>query len=201
MRRSVPKGDVMGDDNSTSEKALDLLVYGPLGLALYVRDTVPTFARVFVSRGRSEVASRRRKVNEQVNDKVANARSIGEFAVTVGAPKVKEKVEESLRTARSLAEQAFTGLVVPADGTPAAPGEEPAARPAPVATRAPRPDREERRAAAASLAIPDYDELSASQVVERLDGLGAHELAAVREYEESHRGRRTILFKIDQLTA
>jgi hypothetical protein len=187
------------DDNSTSEKALDLLVYGPLGLALYVRDTVPTFARVFVSRGRSEVDSRRRKVNNTVNDKVANARSIGEFAVNVGAPKVKEKVEEGLRTARFFAEQAFSNLVVPPDGTPAAPPEE-VDRPAPVPERRTPPDRDKRRAAAASLAIPDYDELSASQVVERLDGLRADELAAVRAYEDAHRGRRTILFKIDQLT-
>jgi hypothetical protein len=189
----------VGDDNSTSEKALDLLVYGPLGLAFYVRDTVPTFARVFVSRGRSEVASRRRKVNDTVNDSVANARSIGEFAVNVGAPKVKEKVEESLRTARSVAEQAFTGLVVPGDGTPAAPTEDAtAAAPAPEA--APPPDRDARRAAAAKLPIPDYDELSASQVVEHLDGLQPEELLAVRAYEDAHRGRRTILFKIDQVT-
>jgi hypothetical protein len=27
------------------------------------------------------------------------------------------------------------------------------------------------------------------------------DLAAVREYEAAHRGRRTILFKIDQLTS
>jgi hypothetical protein len=187
----------MGDDNSTSEKALDLFVYGPLGLALYVRDTVPTFARVFVSRGRSEVASRRRKVNDRVNDTVTNARTLGEFAVNVGGPKVKEKVEESLRTARAAAEQAFAGLVVPGDGTPAAPPEDaPAPAPEPVAPA----DRDARRAAAAQLPIPDYDELSASQVVERLDGLGRDELAAVRAYEDAHRGRRTILFKIDQLT-
>ena len=32
-------------------------------------------------------------------------------------------------------------------------------------------------------------------------GLGADELAAVREYEVGHRNRRTILGKIDQLTA
>jgi hypothetical protein len=189
----------MADDNPASEKALDLLVYGPLGLALYVRDTVPTFTRVFVSRGRSEVDSRRRRVNDTVGDKVSSARSIGEFAVNVGAPKVKEKVEESLRTARLLAEQAFAGLVVPADGTPAAPAED-ATPPEQVAARPAAPDRDRRRAAAASLAIPDYDELSASQVVERLDGLRPDELAAVRAYEDAHRGRRTILFKIDQLT-
>jgi hypothetical protein len=49
------------------------------------------------------------------------------------------------------------------------------------------------------LAIPDYDELSASQVVERLEGLDAGELEAVRRYEAAHRGRNTILGKIAQL--
>jgi hypothetical protein len=49
------------------------------------------------------------------------------------------------------------------------------------------------------LAIPGYDALSASQVVQRLDGLAAGELEAVREYETATRGRRTILSKIAQL--
>ena len=50
-----------------------------------------------------------------------------------------------------------------------------------------------------SLAIPGYDSLSASQVVQRLDGLSGDELAAVRAYEEARRGRKTILSKISQL--
>jgi hypothetical protein len=37
--------------------------------------------------------------------------------------------------------------------------------------------------------------------VERLDGLPASELDAVRAYEEAHRARRTILYKIEQLTS
>ena len=51
-----------------------------------------------------------------------------------------------------------------------------------------------------SLPIPDYDELSASQVVERLAGLDASSLDAVRRYESAHRGRNTILGKIAQLS-
>ncbi|GIU83500.1 MAG: hypothetical protein KatS3mg008_0275 [Acidimicrobiales bacterium] len=49
------------------------------------------------------------------------------------------------------------------------------------------------------LAIPDYDSLSASQVVPLLAGLTTEELEAVRRYERTHRGRRTILARIDQL--
>ncbi|HUF84280.1 MAG TPA: hypothetical protein VMQ81_06770, partial [Acidimicrobiia bacterium] len=113
-------------------------------------------------------------------------------------------VEDGLRTARDLAEQAFSGLVVPGDGSSAAPdapttsGRATTAtddRPAPEAPG----DTTAQRAEAQALPIPDYDELSASQVVERLDGLPTGDLAAVRAYEEAHRGRRTILFKIDQL--
>jgi hypothetical protein len=49
------------------------------------------------------------------------------------------------------------------------------------------------------LAIPGYDSLSASQVVQRLDGLSRDELEDVRDHEFSHRHRRTILNRADQL--
>ena len=49
------------------------------------------------------------------------------------------------------------------------------------------------------LPIPDYDSLSAPQVVPRLESLGPSELDEVREYEAATRGRRTILNKIAQL--
>jgi hypothetical protein len=50
------------------------------------------------------------------------------------------------------------------------------------------------------LAIADYDDLSASQVVDRLDGLDRGDLDAIRTHEVAHRARATILGKIDQLT-
>jgi hypothetical protein len=54
-------------------------------------------------------------------------------------------------------------------------------------------------AEAAALAIPEYDNLSASQVVPRLDGLTPAELDAVLRYERGHRHRKTILNRIAQL--
>lgn len=54
---------------------------------------------------------------------------------------------------------------------------------------------------AESLAVPDYDSLSASQVLPRLAALSAEELEAVRAYEDEHRGRRTVLARIAQLQA
>jgi hypothetical protein len=54
-------------------------------------------------------------------------------------------------------------------------------------------------ASAADLPIQEYDGLSASQVVSRLNGLTPGELRAIRSYEESSRGRRTVLVAIDRL--
>jgi hypothetical protein len=72
----------------------------------------------------------------------------------------------------------------------------------PVVRAAPaRPARPVPTVAVSELAIPDYESLSASQVVPRLDGLTDTELELVRQYEASARGRRTILSKIAQLQA
>jgi hypothetical protein len=54
---------------------------------------------------------------------------------------------------------------------------------------------------AESLAIPGYDTLAASQVVQRLSSLRPDELEAIRRYELATRGRRTILHRIAQLAA
>ena len=55
--------------------------------------------------------------------------------------------------------------------------------------------------ASSALAIPSYDSLSASQVVQRLDGLSPAELHEVRAHETAHRRRRTILHRVEQLLA
>ncbi len=201
----------MSDDTKTAERALDLFVYAPVGVAMYLRDTVPTFVNLFVSRGRAELGQRR----QQAQDQVAQARALGEFAVNFGGPKVREHVEKGIAFARKGAESVLSGAgdeggapesVDDVSSPPPAPRPQPApanssaaSRPAgeptnTATTAAPAP-------AATTLVIPDYDELSASQVVERLDGLPASELDAVRAYEEAHRARRTILYKIEQLTS
>jgi hypothetical protein len=83
------------------------------------------------------------------------------------------------------------------------------AAPAPAPSPTPPPDAAWETSPPASsgdvpsvdaLPIPDYDELSASQVVERLDGLDRESLDAIRRYESEHRGRNTILGKIAQLS-
>lgn len=46
-----------------------------------------------------------------------------------------------------------------------------------------------------------YDHLAAAQVVRLLDRLPESELEMVRVYETAHRGRRTILAKVEQLSS
>jgi len=79
----------------------------------------------------------------------------------------------------------------------------PAAKATRATSAAPGPRRAASRtpgaASAADLPIPEYDGLSASQVVSRLTGLTPDELRAVRAYEEGSRGRRTVLLAIDRL--
>lgn len=55
------------------------------------------------------------------------------------------------------------------------------------------------RPSAAHLAIPGYDALAASQVVQRLPGLSPGELEAVRAYETATRRRKTVLARISRL--
>jgi hypothetical protein len=54
---------------------------------------------------------------------------------------------------------------------------------------------------AAELAIAGYEDLAASHIVARLDGLDRDDLVAIRRFEMTHRGRRTVVGKIDQLLA
>ena len=200
-------------DNGKTERALDLLVYAPVGVALYLRDTVPTFVNLFVSRGKAELGQRR----QQAQDQVAQAKAMGEFAVNFGGPKVREHVEKGIALARKGAESVLGGTG-DESGAPDAAEDVPSPAPAPRPDPAPAHSRPASRPAgkstkttttksaapapaATTLVIPDYDELSASQVVERLDGLPAGDLDAVRAYEEAHRARRTILYKIEQLTS
>src|SRR5581483_12231217 len=142
---------------------------------------------------------------------------MGQVALAFGVTMLRKRASEQLHQVREQAES-FVGQIVPhhngaapASTLPVPPprhapvphDERVAVRAAPGAAPAAEPaldDGPARSASSAHLPIPGYDALSASQVVERLAGLGADELTAVRDYEAEHRNRRTILGKIDQLT-
>lgn len=183
----------MADDRkSPLAQALDLLLYAPLGLALTAREELPKLAE---------------KGRQRTTQQMMMAKMIGQFAVTQG----RQELENRLT--------AMTAPPTPRPTTPEAP--QPTAEPAapasaPTAAREPANGRNGSAAINGSapkvtpsvpappvetLAIPGYDSLSASQVVQRLAGLSAGELEQVAAYEEGNRGRRTILSKVAMLQA
>ncbi len=112
---------------------------------------------------------------------------------------MRRLVNEGLTKAWSAAEEALGALGTLTGTSSSVSGVPPAATSTPTA--APGPPRPAGGSSTArGLAIPDYDELSASQVVDRLEGLPRGELDAIRAYETTHRARNTVLGKIDQLT-
>jgi len=228
------------DQHNPLERAVDLFVYAPIGVAMFAKDTVPTFVKMFVSRGQTEIEQKKKTLNHQANQ----YKAVGKLAVKYGGPEVKRQAESKLDGARKRAEETFTGLVVARSGggdndagsqsTPSAPQvtrveattkvgangavngkSNGAANGAPVVSdplvedalaptsvpNATPPAATPAPPEAPALAIPEYDQLSASQVVERLVGLSPDELDAVRTYELAHRGRNTILGKITLLTS
>jgi hypothetical protein len=113
--------------------------------------------------------------------RVTLARMVGRVAVSTARRKVSDVVDSQTKppAERGRATGARRPDVAPPDGVTSEP-----AAPAP---------------AVESLAIPGYDALAASQVVQRLEGLSPGELEQVRRYELATRGRRTILGRIAQL--
>ena len=190
----------MSKRQDPAELLLDLLVYAPLGLLMEARDLVPKLA----DKGR-----------QRMGGQVTVARMIGELAVRQGqrrAEQVFERFREQQgwttsgpRPSRPSAPPGASGTSGTAKGnghqappsaatTPssAASPDAPPSSPTGAGTGAGVP-------VASSLAIPGYGTLSASQVVPRLEGLSADELAAIQAYEQATRARKTILTRIEQL--
>lgn len=193
----------MADDETTEETPghdpvdalLDLVVYAPLGFVTDARRVVPELAQ----KGRAQAAM---------------ARMIGEFAVSWGNTRLQSAVNEAQDSAVDLLRRLGVASPEPTQAPGAPVDDTDDARPAPAAPVAAEPSvpagdtpswlegrTEADEAEARALAIPEYDNLSASQVVPRLDGLTADELEAVRRYERKHRHRKTILNRVAQLQA
>lgn len=182
----------MSDNDSPLERCVELLVYAPIGLAMFAKDTVPTFMKMFVARGQTEVTQRRKTAETQAGQ----YKTIGQMAVKYGGPEVRRQAEAAAGTVRKRAEDTIAGIATtpkpaaPKSRTPRSSGAMGATSPsanAPLGQDA--------------LAIPEYDLLSATQVIDRLKGLARPDLLAVQAYESAHRARTTILGKIAQLSA
>ena len=179
-------------ENDAVDKALRLLVYAPLGVAAYLRDSAPSLLTVFVARGQREFNGMRRVVEEKLGlaepvpppaapplQRVADgisrlASQAGSVVVGVARPVVDAATTATSSTASTNGEAMHWS----ADESP---------------STAPAGD--------AGLPISDYDGLSATQIIDRLDGLSRGALERIRVYELAHRARRTILATIDQLTS
>jgi hypothetical protein len=191
-----------GNGNGNGERdrlarAVELAIYAPIGVGLYLKDLAPTVLNMFVARGRAEVDRHQQAVQQHVT----SARSFGEVTLAFGLPMLRQRVQTHVDTLRGKDHDEAPSVAAapePAPERAAAPSEPPRwepATPPPVLSSIPTYDPEAR----ADLPIPGYDALSASQVVERLAGLPTSELDAVYAYEAAHRQRRTILGKIEQL--
>ena len=171
-------------------------VYAPLGFALDARQLLPRF----IDRGRSQVVL---------------ARVVGRYAVKRGSKRASNYFEQSGNQMSAVLHA--LGVLPDEPGPPADPADlddfegevltfESPARTAdpstpPIASSSPEelPEVAVLAPRVENLAIPDYDNLSASQVVPRLGGLSSAELDDVLRYESAKRGRKTILNKIAQL--
>jgi len=192
----------VSDAKEPIERAKEVLVYGPIGVAMYLRDTAPSFMKVFVARGRAELDQQRRTVGDQLGQ----ARTVGATATESTAPQLLRIVAEGLDRVRETAEGAigaisgWAGETVSWAPDVAAPAGDTSPEAAPTSDTVGSPEPEAAQGIdAGALAITDYDELSASQVVDRLEGLSPSDLVAIRDYEQATRARATILGKIEQL--
>jgi hypothetical protein len=195
--------DLADDSGPTEEptpvrRAIDLLLFAPVGVALTVVEDLPGL----IGKGR-----------QRFETDVRNARLIGKFVVDHGQRDLVQRVSKLLHNgpsdvgegaAASVADapsasasasaataSATAAAAAPASASASAASESPAASPKPA------PDPADALAVEAALA--GYDTLSASQVVRRLESLGPDELRAVQRHEASHRNRRTILNRAQQL--
>jgi len=193
-------------ERSIVDQAMDLLIFAPTGLLLTAVEDLPGMA-----------AKGRAKVELQVR----NAQMIGRFAVTLGRKDLAQRfgrltgagstpptphdaapttpTSTATATATATAPKAPKAPTAPTSTAPKAPIAKAPIPPAPPASRFPVASAPRRGQSTGPLAIPDYDALSASQVVRRLEGLTPEELEDVRRHEAGGRRRRTILNRIQQL--
>jgi hypothetical protein len=155
--------------NGLLRRTLDLCIFAPVGVAMNIIDDLPGL----IDKGR-----------ERVEQEISNARIAGEYVVG--------------RFQRRLSAQVDT-LLHSGDGAPPEAAAEPDRGAAPASAPPARPAPDAADAATLGAALADYDTLSASQVVRRLEGLGPEELRAVQRYESATRHRRTILNRASQL--
>jgi hypothetical protein len=184
-------------------RTLDFCVFAPVGAAVTLAEELPDL----IEKGR-----------QRVELQLSNAHVVGRFVVHKGRRDLAGRIDDILANGVQAARAAVAAeeaekaeragdrapsrppAASPPAATPAAPTFAPgvAIPPAPRAA-APRTASDPAAEATVQRALADYDTLSASQVVRRLESLGQEELRAVQRYESAHRNRRTVLNRASQL--
>jgi hypothetical protein len=178
----------VSSDRHEPKRWLDLLVYVPAGLWESATEDFGALA----DRGR-----------QRVEGQLRTARLVGRLALETARRRVEEALGALTPPVRGGPEMrkviADTPRAESPDGRTAEAGQRHRAREATDGTATDSVPSVNGRDPAKELAIPGYDSLSASQVVQRLGGLSRGELGDVKAHELTHRHRRTILNRVDQL--
>ena len=177
-----------------NERILDLLVFVPAGFAVSVVEELPKLAVRRPANGSGSGCRRPGRWGSSRSRPGGTNSDAGPGACSTGPRGTAGRSADAVRTRAEpvgrprRAPVRTVGQERRGDGSPGRPGPRPDRLP-PTGTCPP----------VSTLSIPGFDTLSASQVVQRLDGLNRSELVSVRAYEASTRGRRTILSRVDQL--
>ena len=216
----------VANGNDPVHRALDLFVYAPVGFALMAYQRVPTLVSEIVGRGMAQLGEAEARVNQakmigqvavtfgsrqlrrEVDSRLEEACKKAEFLAGY-IPGLRSDDEDDDLLAEPLTGQGSAASAAPAAGGPPPAPSSPFPSPAPTAPSpppepstpfpSPAPEVSAPPPPAADLPIPEYDGLSASQVVSRLSGLTETELDAVAAYEAAGRRRKTVLAAIDRL--
>jgi hypothetical protein len=179
--------DAVEEETAPLQRALDLFVFAPVGIALTVVEDLPGL----IGKGQ-----------QRFETDVQNARIVGRIVVAQGRRQLLERVGKLLHLTSSDGAEDESQSTAPSDGNGTeravgAPGAAaaPSTRPAPT----PKPTADPADGVIVEAALAGYDTLSASQVVRRLESLGPDELRALQRYEASHRNRHTILNRAHQI--
>ena len=214
------------DEKPPLDRALDLFVYAPVGVALYVRDMLPSMMGIFVSRGKREVKSHLpgyeapapptppvpmpdvADIRRKMGDSIGLARGVAGGGIGL-ARDMTGTALQGLMAFRNLAAQAAAEDQA----------HHRAGSPTRVHRRRPRsPRRDPHRSPTAPPRLrlrprtrsprrrsPTFRYPTTTSCRRRRSSNGSKastptSLEAIRAYEASHRGRNTILGKIAQLT-
>ncbi len=219
---SIVAADAM-QEKSLADQLLDIVLFAPAGLAMTIADEMPNLAAKGRARIDGQVATARvvGQFAVQMGRQLGKKQLEGLLGQLVGLGASRGSADGSPQAEggtssggpaadRSGPAADRSGQAADRSG-PAADRSGPAAdRSGPAADRSGPGAPSERTSGGARgpsssapgdperLGIPGYDTLSASQVVQRLGGLSASELEAVRAHEIANRHRRTILNRVEQ---